>query len=449
MARLSQQVDLLLRARRIVTDAGVRPGAVAVAGGRVVAVEPFESKLSARQVVQLAADEVLMPGLVDTHVHVNEPGRSTWEGFATATRAAAAGGITTIVDMPLNSLPPTLDVAALTAKQEAAREQAHVDVGFWGGLTPGNLAELPALHQAGVFGFKCFLSPSGVAEFEHLTPAGLGAAFDVLGPLGAVTLVHAEDADVLARATPAQGRRYRDFLASRPEQAETRAIGHVIDQARRTGARAHVVHLAYAGALPMLAAARAAGLPLTVETCPHYLGIAAEQIADGDTRAKACPPLRGAANQSALWRGLADGVIDCVVSDHSPCPAELKRLDTGDFGAAWGGIASLQLSLPVVWTEARRRGHTLADVVRWMAARPALLAGMRRKGAIAPGFDADLVVFAPDEAFTVDAHALLHRHPVSPYHGRLLTGVVRATWLRGRPVDGSHPHGRLLRRGAT
>lgn len=449
MASLSDAVDLLVRARWIVTDAGVGPGAVAVAGGRIAAVLPPDARPSAERVVELADDEVLMPGLVDTHVHVNEPGRESWEGFATATRAAAAGGVTTILDMPLNSLPPTLDVASLTAKQQVARDSAHVDVGFWGGLTPGNIGELPALREAGVFGVKCFLSPSGVAEFEHMTPAGLGVALGELGRLGMLTLVHAEDADVLARAPSARGRRYADFLASRPGRAEVVAIGHVIEAARRAGASAHIVHLSCADAIPLLANARAAGVAVSAETCPHYLSMTAEQVPDGDTSAKACPPVRDQANQDALWAGLAAGVIESVVSDHSPCPAELKRLDTGDFGAAWGGIASLQLGLALVWTQARRRGHSLADVARWMARAPAALAGVRGKGAIAAGFDADLVAFAPDESFVVDAHTLLHRHQVSPYQGRPLTGVVRATWLRGVRVSGERPTGRLLRRAAT
>jgi allantoinase len=446
MASVSRGVDLLVRGGRIVTDAGVTPGAVAVAGGRISALLPADSPTPAAHVVELAEDEVLLPGLVDTHVHVNEPGRTSWEGFSTATRAAAAGGVTTILDMPLNSLPPTLDVAALRVKQAAARESAHVDVGFWGGLTPDNTGRLRALHEAGVFGFKCFLSPSGVAEFPHLSPTELDDALGVLGPLGALTLVHAEDAEVLSAQAPPAGRRYADFLASRPGQAELVAIGHVIEAARRARARAHIVHLSCAQAIPSLAAARRAGVAISAETCPHYLSMVAEHIADGDTSAKACPPIRGAANQDALWRGLAAGVIESVVSDHSPCPAELKRLDTGEFGAAWGGIASLQLGLPLVWTEARRRGHALTDVARWMARQPAALAGLRHKGAIAPGFDADLVVFAPDEPFVVDARELLHRHPISPYQGRRLTGVVRATWLRGARVSGAHPTGRLLRR---
>ncbi|MFC4856431.1 allantoinase AllB [Actinophytocola glycyrrhizae] len=435
--------QLVVRARRMITPEGERAGAVGIADGVIVAVEP---ELDGPAFVDLADDEVLLPGLVDTHVHVNDPGRTEWEGFASATRAAAAGGVTTIVDMPLNSVPPTTDVAALDLKRATAFGRTHVDVGFWGGAVPGNLAELPALHEAGVFGFKCFLLHSGVDEFGHLSTGELAPAMAVLARIGALLIVHAEDPDLIERAPDPHGRAYRDFLASRPEEAEHRAIATLVDLARRTGARVHVLHLSSAGALPMIAAARRDGVAITAETCPHYLTLTAEEIADGATQFKCCPPIRDAANQDVLWQGLADGVIDCVVSDHSPCTADLKCSDTGDFGAAWGGIAGLQLGLPAVWTAARRRGVPLTEVVRWMARAPSELAGLAGKGAIEVGRDADLCVFAPDGEFTVDAAELFHRNAVSAYHGRRLTGVVRRTWLRGREVTGAAPHGKLLER---
>ena len=435
--------DLIIRARRIITPDGERSGAVGIHDGVIVAVEP---ELDGPVFVDLADDEVLLPGLVDTHVHVNDPGRSEWEGFATATRAAAAGGVTTIVDMPLNSVPPTVDVPALDIKKATAFGHTHVDVGFWGGAVPGNLAELPALHAAGVFGFKCFLLHSGVDEFGHLSPGELAAALKTLSDLDALMIVHAEDPDLIEHAPQPHGRAYQDFLTSRPKDAEHRAIATVIDLARRTGARVHVLHLSSAGALPMITAARASGVVITVETCPHYLTLTAEEVPDGATEFKCCPPIREAANQDLLWQGLADGVIDCVVSDHSPCTADLKRFDTGDFGTAWGGIAGLQLGLPAVWTAARKRGVPLTDVVRWMSTAPAELVGLTGKGAIEPGRDADLCVLAPDEEFTVDAENLFHRNAVSAYHGRTLTGVVRRTWLRGREVTGAAPHGKLLER---
>jgi allantoinase len=435
--------DLIIRARRIITPDGERSGAVGIRDGVIVAVE---QELDGPAFVDLADDEVLLPGLVDTHVHVNDPGRSEWEGFATATRAAAAGGVTTIVDMPLNSVPSTVDVPALDIKKATAFGHTHVDVGFWGGAVPGNLAELPALHAAGVFGFKCFLLHSGVDEFGHLSPGELAAALKTVSDLDALMIVHAEDPDLIEHAPQPHGRAYQDFLTSRPKDAEHRAIATVIDLARRTGARVHVLHLSSAGALPMITAARASGVVITVETCPHYLTLTAEEVPDGATQFKCCPPIREAANQDLLWQGLADGVIDCVVSDHSPCTADLKRFDTGDFGTAWGGIAGLQLGLPAVWTAARKRGVPLTDVVRWMSTTPAELVGLTGKGAIEPGRDADLCVLAPAEEFTVDAENLFHRNAVSAYHGRTLTGVVRRTWLRGREVTGAAPHGKLLER---
>ncbi|MCW2792257.1 MAG: allB [Nocardioides sp.] len=438
--------DLVVRARRAVVGGEERAVAVEVTAGVVTAIHEYDAEVDAAEVVDLADDEVLLPGLVDTHVHVNEPGRTEWEGFASATRAAAAGGVTTIVDMPLNSIPPTTTVAALEEKQAAARGQAWVDVGFWGGAVPGNVSDLAPLHDAGVFGFKCFLLDSGVEEFPELSPLAFAEAMTETARLGALMIVHAEDAAELEPC--AHGPSYAGFLASRPDAAEERAIDLVVDTARRTGGRAHVVHLSAAGAVPVLRDARAAGVDVSVETCPHYLYFDAAAIPDGATELKCCPPIRGAANREALWAALAGGDIGFVVSDHSPCTAELKRRDTGDFAEAWGGIASLQLGLAVVWTAARDRGVGLADVVRWMAAAPARRVGLDGKGEIAVGADADLCAFAPDERFVVDPARLHHKNPVSAYAGRTLTGTVRRTWLRGVPIDlAAAPRGRLLRRG--
>ncbi|KOV81046.1 allantoinase AllB [Nocardia sp. NRRL S-836] len=427
-------MDLVFRARRVITPQGETACDVGVVGGRIVAVEPH---IDSPNVVHLADDEVLLPGLVDTHVHVNDPGRSEWEGFETATRAAAAGGVTTIIDMPLNSIPPTVGVDALEVKRKAAAA-VSVDVGFWGGIVPGNLADLKPLHEAGVFGFKCFLLHSGVDEFPAVTVPELEAALRELATLDALTIVHAEDAHTVRDAEPD----YAGFLASRPRAAEDRAISDVVAATRRTGARTHILHLSSSDALPILAAAKRDRLPISAETCPHYLTFTAEEIHDGQTEFKCCPPIRERANREALWQGLRDGVIDLVVSDHSPSTVELKA---GDFATAWGGIASLQLGLPAVWTGARERGFGLTDVVRWMAAHPARQAGLTTKGAIEPGRDADLVVFAPDETFVVNRDELHHRNPVTPYHGRSLSGVVRQTWLRGKETG--QTHGRLLRRG--
>jgi allantoinase len=435
-------VSLVVRARRVVLPDGERPAAVHTEDGRITAITAFDD--APDRSVTLNDDEVLLPGVVDSHVHVNDPGRTEWEGFASATRAAAAGGVTTIVDMPLNSIPPTTTLDALHVKREVAEGQVAVDVAFWGGAVPGNVDQFRPLHEAGVVGFKCFLLDSGVPEFPPLDDAGLRAALAELATFDGLLIAHAEDADVIAAAPEPSGASYAGFLASRPAAAEQSAIAGLVAAARESGGRAHVVHLADADALPLLRKARAEGVRITVETCPHYLTFAAEQVPDGATAFKCCPPIREAAHREALWAALREGDIDLVVSDHSPCTPELKRLDVGDFGLAWGGIASLQVALPAVWSGARARGRRLTDVVRWMAEAPARLAGLPRKGAIAVGRDADLVAFAPEERFTVGA--LHHRNPVTPYAGHELTGVVRRTWLRGQLADGT-PIGELLDRG--
>ncbi len=438
--------DTVFRAARVLTGGAFRPAEVGVRDGIVERIAPLGAGLDAAAFVDLPDDEVLLPGLVDTHVHVDEPGRTEWEGFESATRAAAAGGVTTIVDMPLNSIPPTVSVAALAEKRAAATGRVFVDVGFWGGVIPGNLGDLRPLAAAGVFGFKCFLAPSGVDEFPAVTPGEMGEAMSVIASLGSLLIVHAEDARTIASAPHRGGREYGDFLASRPGAAEGTAIADVIRHAEATGARAHILHLSNAGSLDLIAGARRRGVDLTVETCPHYLTLSADDIAAGATAFKCCPPIRDSRNRDALWRGIASGAIDFVVSDHSPSTPELKSAGDGDFELAWGGISSLQLGLPLVWTEARRRGVGLERVVVLMAENPAARAGLRGKGRIAVGAAADFAVFAPEATFVVDAHALEHRHPICPYDGRGLTGVVRAAYLAGERIDHDAPRGRLLTR---
>ncbi|MFI1015210.1 allantoinase AllB [Streptomyces sp. NPDC020965] len=439
---VGDRVDLVLRSTCVITPQGARPASVAVAGGEIAAVLPYDHDPPPGARIEDFGDDAVLPGLVDTHVHVNDPGRTEWEGFRTATRAAAAGGVTTLVDMPLNSLPPTTTVAHLRTKQEAARSGVQVDTGFWGGAVPDNVRELRPLHDAGVLGFKCFLSPSGVEEFPELDREQLARSMAEIAGFGGLLIVHAEDpAELLPQRA---GPDYADFLASRPRGAENAAVAGLITLARRLHARVHVLHLSSGDALPMIAAAKADGVRITVETCPHFLTLTAEEIPGGGTEFKCCPPIREAVNRDALWAGLADGTIDSVVSDHSPCATELK---TPDFATAWGGISSLQLGLPVVWTEARARGRTLAEVAHWMATAPARLAGLHRKGAIEAGRDADFAVLAPDETFTVDPARLHHRNRITAYAGRTLYGTVRSTWLRGRriAVDGV-PGGRLIER---
>ncbi|HEX8068611.1 MAG TPA: allantoinase AllB [Pyrinomonadaceae bacterium] len=435
---MTTTADFVIRARRVVMPAGVAPAAVQVRGGRIGAVGEFADVPAGSELIEVDDEALLLPGLVDTHVHINEPGRTEWEGFASATRAAAAGGVTTLVEMPLNSVPATTTRAALAAKLDAARGQLRVDVAFWGGVVPGNAAELEGLRADGVVGFKCFLVPSGVDEFPHVTEDDLRAVMPLLARMDVPLIVHAEapapiDAAVetVTRAD-ADPRRYATFLVSRPEAAEEEAVALMIRLCRETGARVHIVHHSAASALPLLAAAKAEGLPFTAETCPHYLVFAAEDVPDGATEYKCCPPVRGRANREALWRALEDGTLDFVVSDHSPCPPVMKRRDVGDFMQAWGGISSLQLRLSVMWTQARARGHSIEQLCAWLAAAPARLVGLEaRKGAIRPGCDADLCVFHPEAVTRVAPDVLQHRHKLTPYAGHVLRGAVAATYLRG------------------
>jgi len=447
----------MIRAARTWVGGAFRPAAVVVANGRIADILDVRARASGAKVVTVPDDAVLLPGLVDSHVHVNEPGRTEWEGFRSATLAAAAGGVTTLVDMPLNSLPPTTTPEALAIKRAAAAPSAYVDVGFWGGAVPENLGALAPLHAAGVFGFKCFLSPSGVDEFPHLDRAQLHAAMEEIAALGSRIIVHAEDPALLGDGG-ALGRGYDAFLASRPAASEASAIDAVIDAARRTGARAHILHLSDAHSLPAIRAAKAAGVALTVETCPHYLTIAAEEIPDGASEFKCCPPIRDASNRDLLWEGVVDGTIDAIVSDHSPSTVDLKRSGGGDFGLAWGGIAGLQVGLSAVWTEARGRGIPLETLIPLLTTGPAEVAGLAAgAGVIEPGAPAHLTVFGLDDPLVIDARRLLHKNPITAYDHRVLTGRIRRTWLHGKamynvteggageaPQFRGRPRGRLL-----
>ena len=422
---------LIVQGRRVVVPGGERPASIYIDRGRIVSIGDAGDAPSGVDVVD-CGDLVISPGIVDSHVHVNEPGRTDWEGFDTATRAAAAGGITTIVDMPLNSIPATTTVAALEAKRAAARGRCHVDVAYWGGVVPGNQRDIEPLIDAGVRGFKCFLVPSGVDEFEHVGEETLRRVMPVLARRDALLLVHAELSQYLE---PHSGltASYRDYEATRPVAAEVGAIEMMAALARDTGARVHIVHVSSAAGVEAIAKAQTAGIRITGETCPHYLAIADDEIAGGATEFKCAPPIRSAADRDALWRGLTSGVLSLVATDHSPAPPAMKC--PGDFVRAWGGIASLEVSLPVVWTSAHERGVTPLDLAEWMSAAPAALAGLsERKGRIAVGADADLVVWDPDEKFTVMAERLQQRHKLTPYAGRTLRGVVHTTFLRGERV---------------
>jgi allantoinase len=441
---------LSITSTRVLLPDGTQPALVRVEDGRIAAIDRRPASLSGPDMID-AGDLIVMPGLVDVHVHINEPGRTEWEGFESATRAAAAGGVTTLVDMPLNSVPPTTTVEALNAKQRAAKDQLFVDVAFWGGVVPGNAGELGGLARAGVAGFKCFLAPSGVEEFQHVEVHDLRIALPILAWLDKPLLVHAElPAELLPARSGDDPRKYGTWLDSRPVASERAAIELIIELAREYRARVHIVHLSSPDSLEATSAARAGGVRISVETCPHYLTFSADDIGEGATPFKCAPPIRDARHRDGLWQGLAAGQIDLVATDHSPAPPSMKSLEDGDFLRAWGGISSLQLGLSAVWSGAADRGITLESIARWMASSPAQLAGLDgRKGSLTVGADADLVVWDPDAWQIVDGRALQHRHPVTPYHGMRLRGRVRTTLLRGEVVfdDGvvsSSRRGRII-----
>jgi allantoinase len=430
------KTDLIVRVNRVVTPDGERSASIHIRGGVIERISSFSDVPTATNIYE-AGDFVVMPGLVDTHVHINEPGRTEWEGFFTATRAAAAGGITTLVEMPLNSIPATTTVVSLHSKLAVAAGKLSVDIGFWGGVVPGNAHDLLGLWEAGCFGFKCFLIDSGAPEFASVGEGDLREALPILARIGAPLLGHCELPGPIIEAAKnisdnASRTSYQTWLASRPPAAENEAIALLLRLGTEFGVRVHVVHLSSADAISQIQKSRAAGRQLTVETCPHYLTFASEDIPERATQFKCAPPIRERENRERLWASLRDGTIDMIATDHSPCPPEMKRLDSGDFLDAWGGISSLQLSLPAVWTEAKRRGFSLTHLARWLCEAPARLAGLdQQKGAIAPGHDADLVVWNPDVGFKVDPAQLHHRHKLTPYAGRDLMGIVEATFLRG------------------
>jgi allantoinase len=439
----------VVRSTRVATPEGIRPASIHIAGERIAAVLPHDDVPRDAELID-ANDALIFPGLVDTHVHLNEPGRTEWEGVASGTDAAAAGGVTTLVDMPLNSIPATTSVTGLAAKRAAAEGRCRVDVGFLGGIVPGNQVELRPLFEAGVLGFKAFLSPSGVDEFAAVSLDALASAIQPFENSNVPIMVHAELPELL-RAPEGDPRAYNTWLDSRPAEAEAGAVAKLAELADRFNARVHIVHVSAPESVAIIEQARNHGLAFSGETCPHYLGFCAEEIPDGAIEYKCAPPIRHRSSRDGLWDGLLRGVLRLIVTDHSPAPPDVKQPIPGDFIAAWGGIASLQLRLPAVWTLARARGFPPDALVEWLCRAPALLAGLRRKGRLAAGCDADLVIWHPEREFVVTAEVLRHRHSMTPWLGHRLAGEVEATYLRGQRIFGpagpvGPPSGRLLSR---
>ncbi|WP_300678634.1 allantoinase AllB [Nocardioides sp.] len=431
------RIDAVSASRVLVGDTFV-PATLRFHRGVISSIEGADAEVEG-VVLRVPETAYVVPGIVDTHVHINEPGRTDWEGFSSATEAAALGGATTLIDMPLNSIPPTTTVAGLRRKQAAAAEQLMVDVGFWGGAVPDNLADLEPLWEAGVFGFKCFLSPSGVDEFPPLSTPQFHRALAEIARFDGRMIVHAEDPTVLAEAPTPPSRAYRDFLVSRPDAAEVAAIRTVIQGARETGARVHLLHLASAEPLDLIKDAKDEGLRLTVETCPHYLTFAAETIPDASAQFKCCPPIRDSGTREALWAALREGIIDVVVSDHSPATVEEKTRGDGDLQQAWGGVSGLQVGFSAVAFEARRRGLGLAQVSRWMSRTTADLVGLSHKGRIEVGADADLAIYDTGVELRIDVARLAHKNPISAYDGLRLGGRVTRSIVRGNALDVEHP----------
>jgi len=426
-----------LKSTRVVLDGKLQPAQILIENEKITQITDLNGKLPVA--AEDVGDKIILPGLVDTHVHINEPGRTHWEGFNTGTQSAAAGGITCVVDMPLNCSPVTTNAKALQIKLDSLDGQLWIDCGFWGGVVPDSLGDLDELIQAGVLGVKSFTIHSGIDDFPKVEQQHLHQAIEILAPYNVPYLIHAE-LNTEKKAAEPIGDKYQSFLNSRPKIWEINAIQMMIDlakqaQKRGVSARIHIVHLSSADALPAIQSSQQQGLKLTAESCPHYLTLFAEEIPDGKTLFKCCPPIREKSNREKLWQGLSDGIISFVVSDHSPCTPQLKHIDSGDIENAWGGISSLQFGLSIIWTEAEKRGFSVPQVVNWMATEPAIFAGLgHRKGKIACGFDADLVIFDSEQSYIIDPHIIKYRHKITPYQGREVKGVIKRTYVRGHAV---------------
>lgn len=433
--------EFAIRSKRIVTPKGVKDGFVMINDGKIADVVSALPEGYFTRVVEVG-DNVLMPAVIDPHVHINEPGRTEWEGFDTATKAAIAGGIGMMVDMPLNSSPVSTTVKAFEEKLVAAQTKLHTNVGFWGGIVPGNESEIEGLIEKGVLGFKAFLTHSGIDEFPNVTEEDLRKAMPIITKHNLPLLVHCE-LTTNDRPATTDVRSYKQYVASRPKEWEDNAIAMMLNLCEQYNCHVHIVHISSANSIEQIAKAKQRGLPVTVETAQHYLYFNAEDIPDGNTAFKCAPPIREKANNEQLWQALKAGVIDLVATDHSPAPPSMKCLETGDFTKAWGGIASIQFALPVLWTAAKRKGFAIHDVVKWLCENPAHLAGVSQsKGKIQQGYDADLAVLDAEGTFVVMESMIEHRHKITPYLNETLDGVVEQTYLAGVQV---YDNGNLLK----
>jgi allantoinase len=424
--------DVAIKSKRIILSEGEREGVVIIKDGKIIDVVNSLDDLQ-KNVID-AGDKLVMPGVIDPHVHINEPGRTAWEGFDTATKAALAGGITTLVDMPLNASPVTTTVKAFEEKLTATKGHLHTNCGFWGGVIPGNVNDIQPLIEKGVLGFKAFLTHSGIDEFPNVTEDDLGKAMPIIAKAGLPLLVHCELTGNTQQPT-GNSRYYKNYLHSRPRKWEDDAIALMIRLCEKYQCHVHIVHLSSSNSIEQIIKAKQRGLSLTVETGQHYLYFSAEEIRDGQTQFKCAPPIREKENNEKLWQALKEGVIDFVATDHSPATPDLKQLESGDFMKAWGGIASLQFALPVLWTAAKKRNCTVTEMAKWLCENPAKLIGKAgTKGRIAKGYDADIVIWDETGSFTVSEQMILHKHKTTPYLNEQLFGVVEQTYLSGEKI---------------
>ncbi len=423
----------IIKSERVVFPDGIKKASIIICNGIITDIVDYSDNEVDMDIIDVGKN-LILPGFIDPHVHINEPGRTEWEGFETATKAALSGGVTTLVDMPLNSSPVTTSVKSFDEKMVAANKNLHVNIGFWGGIVPGNLNDIEGLIKRGVLGFKAFLTHSGIDEFPNVTESDLRKAMPVIAKYDLPLLVHCELTDNIMRGN-GNDYSYQNYLAGRPKKWEDDAVAMMIKLAAEFNCKVHIVHLSSADSIRQIIDAKKKGIPVTVETGQHYLFFNAEDIGDRQTQFKCAPPIREKENNDQLWKALKEGIIDFVATDHSPATPDLKEIESGNFTKAWGGIASLQFAFPVLWTAAKSRNCTFSDIVKWICENPAKLIGKQNnKGKIEKGFDADINIIDDEKSFTVTENMIQHRHKITPYLNHSLYGVVEQTYLGGNKV---------------